>query len=133
MNKKNMLLALAIAMIMGGCNKKQNTEVNNSNADTNNRVNADTNNRVDTLFVAGVLNQPAAAGNAPRKYLLCVDKNGNKYYYKKRLSDVLTIRALGRDTLVSYIERGDTIVVQNGKIVKNITMDRMIDGYVNGR
>lgn len=122
MNKNKMLLLLAIGMIMGGCGKKQNSS--NSNVNTN---------QTDTLFVAGVLDQPASLRNGARKYLLCVDKKKTRHYLCESIQPGHSVHIKERDSLVSYIERGDTIVVENGVIVKNITMDNMINRYVNGR
>ncbi len=87
----------------------------------------------DTLFVAGVCNQPAASGNGPAKYMSCVNKKGITYEIRAPLSHGVTIKATDRDNIISYIERGDTIVMQQGKIVKNLTMENLKSRYVNGR
>ena len=38
-----------------------------------------------------------------------------------------------RPDLVDYIERGDTLVLENGRIVKNLTMEHIKDSYIKGR
>ena len=125
MNKKNILSALAITMIMGGCGKKDNGKI---------KTNAEQQHVMDTLLVVGVLHQPTAMHNYARKYLKCVNKQGTVYNVEMDLMpNAHTIMDHERDAIISYIERGDTIVVENGVIVKNITMDNMINRYVNGR
>ena len=125
MNKNKMLLLLAIGMIMGGCGKKDNGKIKN---------NVEPNPVTDTLFVVGVLHQPSASYNHARKYLKCVNKQGNVCDVEVDIMpNAHTVMGHDRDPIISYIERGDTIVVENGVIVKNITMDNMINRYVNGR
>lgn len=119
MNKNKMLLLLAIGMIIGGC---KNENKNKHQTET------------DTLFVVGVLHQPAAIHNHARKYLKCVNKQGNIYDVEmEMMPNAHTIMDHERDPIISYIERGDTIVVRDGIIVKNVTMDNMVNRYVNGR
>ena len=123
MNKNKMLLLLAIGMIMVGC-KNENKNKNQ----------AELRHVTDTLFVVGVLHQPTAMHNYARKYLKCVNKQGNIYDVEMDLMpNAYTIVGHDRDAIVSYIERGDTIVVRDGVIVKNITMDNMVNRYVNSR
>lgn len=125
MNKNKMLLLLAIGMIMGGCGKKDNGKF---------KTNAEQQHVMDTLLVVGVLHQPSASYNHARKYLKCVNKQGNVCDVEMDIMpNAHTVRGHDRDPIISYIERGDTIVVENGVIVKNITMDNMINRYVNGR
>lgn len=125
MNKNKMLLLLAIGMMMGGCGKKDDNKIKN---------NVEPNPVTDTLLVVGVLHQPTAMHNCARKYLKCVNKQGTVYNVEMDLMpNAHSIMGHERDAIISYIERGDTIVVENGVIVKNITMDNMINRYVNGR
>lgn len=125
MNKNKMLLLLAIGMIIGGCGKKDNDKI---------KTNAEQQHVMDTLLVVGVLHQPSDAYNGARKYLKCVNKQGNIYNVEMDLMpNAHTIMDHERDAIISYIERGDTIVVRDGIIVKNITMDNMMNRYVNGR
>ena len=120
-----MLLLLAIGMIMGGCGKKDNGKF---------KTNAEQQHVMDTLLVVGVLHQPTAMHNYARKYLKCVDKQGNIYDVEMdMMPNAHTIVDHERDPIISYIERGDTIVVRDGIIIKNITMDNMVNRYVNGR
>lgn len=129
MNKKKLLLTLAIGMMLGGCKNENKIKPHAKSYPV-----SVSEYLTDTLFVAGVLHQPAASGNGARKYLKCVNKQGNIYDFNMNIMpDAYTIRDQGRDAIISYIERGDTIVVQDGVIVKNITMDNMINRYVNGR
>jgi len=125
MNKNKMLLLLAIGMIMGGCGRKDDNKIKN---------NVEQNPVTDTLLVVGVLHQPSASYNHARKYLKCVNKQGAVYNVEVDIMpNAHTVGGHDRDPIISYIERGDTIVVENGVIVKNITMDNMINRYVNGR
>lgn len=118
MNKKNLLLALATAMMMGGISKTSAAE--NSDVKTS---------KPDTLLVVGIWNQPNAYATYPKKHMLCVDKQAKKHEIAGYVFD-----GHGKkDPVVPYVERGDTVVVQDGKVVKNLTMDRMIKNYVNGR
>lgn len=117
MKKQNLLWLLTVAMMMGGCGKRTHKNINEYK------------NINDTLFVVGVLNQPAAYGETACKYLSCVNKTGVNYEIVNKLTPMGT----DRDPIASYIERGDTIVVQNGKIVKNLTMENLKSRYINGR
>lgn len=117
MKKQNLLWLLTVAMMMGGCGKKTHKDI-----DEFNNIN-------DTLFVVGVFDQPSAYGEPARKYLSCVNKTGVNY----EIVNYLTHIATDRDPIASYIERGDTILVQNGKIVKNITMENLKSKYINTR
>ena len=118
MNKKNLLLALATAMMMGGISKTSAAE--NSDVKTS---------KPDTLLVVGIWNQPNAYESYPKKYMICVDKQAKKH----EISGYVFDENGKKDAVLPYVERGDTIVVQNGKVVKNLTMDKMIKDYVNGR
>lgn len=135
MNKNKMLLLLAISMIIGGCKDNSKNKIyKNPEMHVAARANSNKGLLNDTLFVVGVLHQPSAAYNGARKYLKFVNKQGTVYDVEINLmQDANTVMSSDRDAIISYIERGDTIVVENGVIVKNITMDNMINRYVNGR
>jgi len=118
MNKKKFILMLAMGMIIGGRGKVSAAE--NSDVKTS---------KPDTLLVVGIWNQPNAYATYPKKHMLCVDKQAKKHEIAGYVFD----EHGKKDPVVPYVERGDTVVVQDGKVVKNLTMDRMIKNYVNGR
>ncbi len=120
-NKNNLLWLFMVAMMLGGCSCR-NTDKHNDNNNVN-----------DTVFVVGVLDQPAAYGNKPKKYLYGVNKKNERYYMQFRLNDGFTVKNKNRDALISFIERGDTIILEQGRIVRDLTMEHMINHYVNGR
>lgn len=124
MNKKNLLLALATAMMMGGCGKSQPKKDSNSFSKTS---------KTDTLFVVRALDMydNARYVGTPRKYLLCTNKTGDVSVVKVFVEAQEGFKEEKKES--PFCESGDTIVVQNGKVVKNLTMDRMIKNYVNGR
>lgn len=122
MNKNKMLLLLAIGMIMGGCKNenKIKTQAYPYPVSVPEYL-------TDTLFVAGIFDQPYAYTYNRTKNLKCFNKRGIEYNLNIDISKK-NIRSI-----VPYIERGDTIVVENGVIVKNITMNNMVNNYLNGR
>lgn len=114
MNKKKLLLTLAIGMLLGGCKNKQSSEKTVYEG-------------ADTVLVIGVWNQPGIVGLFPRKAFLMVDKSGTRYTYTPNLYKNNELCD------VSYVQRGDTVYIEKGQIVKNLTMERMAQRYANGR
>lgn len=85
-------------------------------------------NTVDTLRVIGVHNvsydqmyyEPSVY-----KYVRCVNA--------KREIDV-SFDVLKEPIIdVAYVERGDTIIMQGNKFVKNLTQERLKNEFINGR
>ena len=118
MNKKKMLLTLAVGMMLGGCDNQSKNEKNGINE-----------NVTDTMLVIGVWNQPYTHGWNAEKDFVLVNKRGNRYKYR---AYVYGKNGELRD-VSPYVERGDTLYIENGRIVKNLTMEYMAERYVNGR
>lgn len=122
-NKNNLLWLFMIAMMFSSCS----SEKNNTDFEPVENVN-------DTMFVVGISDQPSSHANLPKKYMSCVNKYGQKYYICAVLSDSKTrFNDTNRNHVTSFIERGDTIIVENGYVVRNLTMEHMIERYVNGQ
>ena len=77
----------------------------------------------DTLLVVGVWNQPTSYETSPKKSIICVDKKAKKHEITGYVKE---------EAVLPYVERGDTVIVQDGKVVRNLTMERMIQEYGNG-
>ena len=122
MNKKNLLLALATAMMMGGCVSKSDESVPAEKQPGGKSI-------TDTMLVIGVWNQPGAFSWIPMKTIVLENKTGDRYTYNLNAYD----KHNKLHNVLPYIERGDTVCVKNGEIVKNLTMERMAERYVNGR
>lgn len=121
MTKKKLILALALSMMLGGCGKSAQNKKNDMKGVT------------DTMLVIGVFDQPTTYSSAKTKCLLLVDKQG-KIYEGANFLQVSTFNTeTGMDPVLSYIERGDTVIMKNGKIVRNLTVERMANRYSNGR
>ena len=123
MNKKKLLLTLAISMMLGGCKESSGDQSNDQSK------NETFENLTDTMLVIGVWNQPNAWRLRAKKDFMLVDKRGNRYRYKV---DVYNEEVFLQNVL-PYVQRGDTLYIENGRIVKNLTMERMAERYVNGR
>ncbi len=118
MNKKKLLLTLAMGMMLGGCDNQSENEKKGINE-----------NVTDTMLVIGVWNQPHTYSWKSEKDFMLVNKRGQRYKYEAALYDEdLELRDVS-----PYVERGDTLYIENGRIVKNLTMERMAERYVNGR
>ena len=82
---------------------------------------------LDTLRVTGVFNWSGRYYNTETyKIVNCVDKHGTEYTLKFNLG-----RDFARDE--AYVERGDTIVVEEGKLVENLTQKRIANEFVRGK
>ena len=122
---------LATSMLLGGCGRNPTQQSDNKSV----TIEKQPNNKsvTDTMLVVGVLDQPAQTFYEidAMKHLYCVDKQGNK---KNFSVDVEIDKAKG-DAM--YVQRGDTIVIEHDgkdiKELKNLTMERMVKRYVNGR
>ena len=79
----------------------------------------------DTVRVIGVFEQPE---HRPYKYLYATNKSGREYCIKYQVSPYTD-----GYNIVTYIERGDTVVIRDSKIVKNLTMDRLKSEFVKSR
>jgi len=120
MKAKNTLLFLTSALIMSAC---QRSYIQTSEPETPQTTET---NIPDTVRVIGVFNQPQAYYTVPSKYLRAVNKYGKIY-------DLQQVLPKNADDVVKYIERGDTIVIQGDKIVKNLTMERLKSEYTKCR
>ncbi len=76
----------------------------------------------DTVRIIGVFAQP---DRRPHKYLYAVNKIGREYCIKYALSPYTD-----GYNVVTYIERGDTVVIRDNKIIKNLTMNRLKSEFV---
>lgn len=84
-------------------------------------------NTIDTMRVTGVFE---ATGQfylpSQYKYFKCVDKNNKTKEY------VFDVKNNPKSD-VAYIERGDTILMDGDKFVKNLTQERIQSEFVKGR
>jgi len=119
MNKKKLLLTLAMGMMLGGCGRNSNQSEQTEDQSI-----------TDTMLVIGVWNQPGGYSQSRYKFIVGVNKKGTKYSFR---SDLPFYSAIKKEGVLPYTERGDTVYVENGKIVKNLTMEHMAERYVKGR
>lgn len=123
MKKQNLLYMFALALMMAGCDSHCDTQTQTESiANKANKTN-------DTIRVYGVYYEP-------RSYEKCisgVNKQNQTYDFRIILHNTSLIFDEDRDRMISYIERGDTLVLENGRIVKNLTMEHIKDSYIKGR
>lgn len=125
MKTKNTLLVLASSLIMGACNfdptiKEANPENRSSNQN-------------DTIRITGVFTQGKSYTNGRAKYFDAVNKNGKKYFINYDVDDV-AYKLIETDArIAAFTERGDTVVIQNGKFFKNLTQERLQSEFVRSK
>lgn len=79
---------------------------------------------VDTVYVIRTLDQGNATGNGASKYVAATDKNANDYHMRFGLNNAMTIRSNNRDHILSFISPGDTLIMVDNQVVKNLTFER---------
>ena len=117
MNKKKLLLTLAMGMMLGGCGRNSNQSEQTEDQSI-----------TDTMLVIGVWNRPETKTDFARKGLLCIDKNGFRHEYYKKLNG----KNVQNGELI-YIQRGDTVCINGGEVIENLTTKHMAERYVKGR
>jgi len=132
MDKKKLVLMLAFALMLGSCGKNTNskrpcekTYYTFYKQDLNGQKETVT----DTLLVVSV-----ARGIKPEDFsyghhhiennFMCCDRHGNRYYVTKYLV------GYDYDTLYTHMKEGHVIYVENGEIVRNLTLDSIVDNFV---
>ena len=84
-------------------------------------------NTIDTMRVTGVFD--AISGGyivSEYKYVKCIDKNN------KAIDYVFNVTKNPKND-IAYAERGDTILMNGNRLVKNLTQERIRSEFVNGR
>ena len=110
MRKKDLLYALTLTLMLGACGTKNNKEQTQ-------------NDTLDTVCVLGV------TPSILIKKFDYVNKKGEVF----RCSMKTVVDKGNGVTDAAYIERGDTVILRNNKIVKNITLENLAHRYINGR
>ena len=84
-------------------------------------------NTIDTMRVTGVFDA-IGGGYMPSQYkfVKCIDKNN------KAIDYVFNVTNNPKND-IAYAERGDTILMNGNKFVKNLTQERIRSEFVNGR
>ena len=125
MKTKNTLFVLASSLIMGACNFEPTiTEVNTENRSSNQN---------DTIRITGVFTQGRSYAAYRYKYFDAVNKNGKKYFINYEVDDV-AYKLIETDArIAAFTERGDTVVIQNGKFFKNLTQERLQSEFVKSK
>ena len=115
MKNKNLLYVLSLALMMGACGKKQQETTEN-------------NDKFDTVRVINEYTEPQTWMSPTIKYFQYINTQGEIYDARLRASDPhMEIKD------VVFIKRGDTIVLQGNKLIKNITAERLAYEYAFGR
>ena len=85
-------------------------------------------NTIDTMRVTGVFNVTVGfyMSEEQYKYVKCIDKNNKAIEY------VFDVKKNPKND-IAYAERGDTILMNGNKFVKNLTQERIRSEFVNGR
>ena len=125
MKTKNTLLVLASSLVMGACNFDPTiTEANSENTLPNQN---------DTVRITGVFTQGKSYSSGRSKYFDAVNKNGKKYFICYDVDDV-AYKLIETDArIAAFTERGDTVVIQNGKFFKNLTQERLQSEFVKSK
>ena len=125
MKTKNTLLVLASSLVMGACNFDPTiTEANSENTLPNQN---------DTVRITGVFTQGRSYSTGRYKYFDAVNKNGKKYFINYNVDDVAYKLIETDERIAAFTERGDTVVIQNGKFFKNLTQERLQSEFVKGK
>ena len=121
MKTKNTLLVLVSSLVMGACDFDPTiTEANPENRSSNQN---------DTIRITGAFSYVTGR----RKYFDAVNKNGKKYFINYDVSD-MAYKPIATDTrIAAFTERGDTVVIQNGKFFKNLTQERLQSEFVKSK
>ena len=125
MKTKNTLLVLASSLVMGACDFGPTiTEANSENRSSNQN---------DTIRITGVFTQGHGYGCDRHKYFDAVNKNGKKYFINYEVDDVAHKLIETDERIAAFTERGDTVVIQNGKFFKNLTQARLQSEFVKSK
>ena len=120
MNNKNIFYALSLALIMGACGNRQKFELPETQKSG----------KLDTVRVVGAYTQSSFLYLPMVTYFDFVTKTGGVYSCRFKSN---MMKTNFRDAKLPYINAGDTIVMRNGRVINNLTLDRLAYEYVNGR
>ena len=124
MKTKNTLLVLASSLVMGACNfdpTVKTIETEKPSPDS-----------TDTIRITGVFTQPRSYAIRRVMYFDAVNKNGKKYLINYNIEEVAN-GIESDERIAAFTERGDTVVIQNGKFFKNLTQERLQSEFVRSK
>ncbi|MBQ1927847.1 MAG: hypothetical protein II179_02145 [Alphaproteobacteria bacterium] len=116
MKNQNKLYALILMLLLAGCKNKHGTQ-----ADYDYELSYPRG--VDTVYVIRTLDQSAGAYNRPRKYVAATNAYGNDYYMEFNLNKGTNMNTK-REHTISFISPGDTLIMVDDQVVKNLTFER---------